>query len=55
MAKKWCEHQTKCVEDTEETFTCTAHMAEARAFQCPYKNTADRVSRKYPCPDFVAE
>ncbi len=34
--KQFCEDQIKCKEDTEETWTCTAHLDSARAFRCPY-------------------
>ena len=36
MTEQWCDYQHKCKEDTEDTWTCIAHMAEGRAFQCPY-------------------
>jgi hypothetical protein len=31
---KFCAHQAKCIEDTDDTWTCLAHLAEARAMQC---------------------
>jgi len=36
MKKKICKWQTKCVEDTDDTWTCTAHLAESLVFACPY-------------------
>ena len=32
--RKWCACQMKCKEDNDMTWTCTAHLAEGRAFQC---------------------
>jgi len=40
MIEQFCECQTKCKEDTEDTWTCCAHMQEGRVFQCPF-STAD--------------
>jgi hypothetical protein len=51
--EKWCDQQRTCEEDLGKgTFTCSAHMAEARAPQCPYKSNEDRKSRQYPCQDY---
>jgi len=35
-SKKFCKYQVKCKEDTKSTWTCTAHMHEGMAFECPY-------------------
>jgi len=36
MTEQWCDCQVKCVEDTEDTWTCTAHLAEGRAMECHF-------------------
>lgn len=51
---KFCKSQIVCKEDrqnTEETYTCTAHLHEARAMQCPYKSFKDSQERIYRCVD----
>ena len=50
---KWCNNQYICEEDKGKgTFTCLAHLAEGRAFQCPYKDKESRQKTQYPCSDF---
>lgn len=52
MNKPWCYWQTKCVEDIEpDSWTCTAHMHEGRAFRCPKANMD--AAQKWPgrCED----
>lgn len=50
--KKWCEYQTKCVEDTEPgSWTCTAHLDEGRAMQCHKKNMRDAKKEPGMCVD----
>lgn len=44
----WCKHQGK---DKEGIF-CDAHIAEGRAFNCPYKTPEDRLEAEYPCSDY---
>lgn len=51
-AIQWCDCQVKCTEDTEGTFTCAAHIAEGRTFQCPYMNPENRKQAEYPCNDY---
>ncbi len=34
--EKFCDWPIKCVEDAEETWTCTAHLDSARALQCHF-------------------
>jgi hypothetical protein len=36
MISQFCKSQIKCMEDTEDTWTCTAHLDSGRAFKCPY-------------------
>ena len=49
--KRFCECQMKCKEDTDETWTCTAHLAEGHVFTCCKKSLEDAL--KYPgrCED----
>lgn len=49
MDKLWCDNQ-QIVEDGG--IVCLAHMAEARVFDCPYKNNEDRLDSRYPCSDY---
>ena len=51
MKEKFCPEQIKCKEDTDKTWSCTAHMAEGRVRECPYKDYADSQKGKYPCAD----
>ncbi len=51
MKRKFCECQMKCKEDTEDTWTCAAHLDSGRAFECPYESLADAKTRPYPCAD----
>ncbi len=59
--KKFCEDHIKCKEDTEDTWTCTAHLDEGRTFKCPYVETDIKVidgrsvpvkENGYPCIDY---
>jgi hypothetical protein len=34
--RKFCRCQLKCKEDTPQTWTCCAHLAEGRAEQCHF-------------------
>ena len=52
--KKFCEWQIKCKEDTDKTWTCTAHLNEAWAFRCPYKNMKDTEKHPGRCEDAEA-
>ena len=47
--KLWCEWQ---IIDKEGKVLCTAHLAEARAFPCPYKNNKEQKDAEYPCSDY---
>ncbi len=51
MIKKFCPEQTKCKEDTEDTWTCIAHWAEGHIRECPYDNYTESQEGKYPCID----
>lgn len=44
----WCKWQ----DVDEEGVFCTAHLAEDRVFNCPYKNTKERNKSEYPCSDY---
>ena len=35
--EKWCYWQLKAKEDTDETWTCGAHLAEACVFRCGFQ------------------
>lgn len=48
--KEWCDNQLWSRED--QSFTCLAHLAEARAFACPYKDNEERMRAEYPCSDY---
>lgn len=37
MIIRFCQMQIKAKEDTENTFTCLAHIDKGRVFECPYK------------------
>lgn len=50
--EKWCYWHIKTKEDTKDTWTCTAHMGDGRAFECPYKSPEDSQDREYPCEDY---
>ena len=61
--EKFCEDHMKCKEDTEETWTCTAHLDSGHAFTCPYKKMDIQFSishnrnvpikeNGYPCIDY---
>ncbi len=62
--KKFCKDQIKCVEDTAETWTCTAHLDSGQAFRCPYTpndirtiedmEVAIKPNSMYPCIDYRA-
>ncbi len=49
--EKFCPEQIKCKEDTEDTWSCTAHLAEGRCMQCPFGSYEDSQDREYPCVD----
>ena len=49
--EKFCPEQIKCKEDTEDTWSCTAHLAEGRCLQCPFESYEDSQDREYPCVD----
>lgn len=44
----WCDNQIIC----EGKIVCTAHLAEARVFNCPYENNDKRMESEYPCSDY---
>lgn len=46
--KTWCGKQI----ETKEGIMCTAHMAEGRAFLCPYKDEEERAGSEHPCSDY---
>ena len=49
----WCAEQTICDEDIAAgSFTCTAHLADGRAFVCPYASAEDRAKAEHPCQDY---
>lgn len=60
--EKFCECQVTCKEDYDEkgnqlSWTCAAHLAEARVFDCGYKSAQERIEAShipyaYPCADF---
>jgi len=35
MKKKFCLYQMKAREDTEDTWTCGAHLTEGYIYECP--------------------
>ena len=47
--KLWCNFQ---IEDKNGDILCTAHLAECRVFDCPYKDNGERLKSKYPCSDY---
>ena len=50
--QRWCNWQHLCQEDVgNDTWTCAAHLNEARALHCPYKSMKDAKERTYPCID----
>lgn len=51
--KKWCYWQCKCIEDTEDSFTCTADMICGRAYKCPYNSNEDRSKSSKQCSDYI--
>lgn len=51
MKNKFCECQTKCKEDTENTWSCCAHMDSGRVFECPYDSLKDAKTPPCPCVD----
>lgn len=48
---RFCEYQVKCAEDTDGTWTCSAHMAEGRAMGCIFLSLKAAKSAPYPCVD----
>jgi hypothetical protein len=60
--KMFCEKQTACEENFDNegnqlAWTCTAHLAEDRVFNCIYKSLKERMNAEhipfaYPCADF---
>lgn len=44
----WCEHQSV----DEDGIFCTAHVHEARVFNCPYENSTKRLEAEHPCSDY---
>lgn len=46
---RWCKKQ---MEDTKKRLICAAHLADGRAFECPYKNAEQRDAADYPCADY---
>ncbi len=51
MSERFCPEQMKCKEDTDDTWSCRAHMAEGSVRQCPYKSYEDSQEGEYPCAD----
>lgn len=61
--EKFCEDHIKAKEDTDETWTCTAHLEASWAFRCPYVQSDIKFSalhdrqvpikdNGYPCIDY---
>jgi hypothetical protein len=60
--KQFCENQITCKENydadgNQTSWTCAAHLAEARAPDCHYKSEQERINAEhipyaYPCADF---
>lgn len=46
--KLWCTNQGI----DEEGVFCMAHLAEDRAFNCPYKDALECNKAEYPCSDY---
>jgi len=38
MSQQYCYWQCKCSDDTKDSWTCQAHLAEGRAFKCSYSS-----------------
>ena len=36
MIEQFCDYQMKCKEDNDNTWTCTAHLADGWAPQCSF-------------------
>ena len=36
MIEQFCDYQIKCKEDTDDTWTCAAHLADGWAHQCSF-------------------
>ena len=49
--KQFCEWQIKAKEDTDDTWTCCAHLAEGHVLQCPHRSLRQAQTRRYPCVD----
>lgn len=46
--RKFCDNQTICKEDEGKgTYSCLAHLAEARVFQCSYKESKIKFLDEY--------
>ena len=55
--RRWCDCQMKCKEDTKDTWTCGAHLADGLVFICkrnPIEVEVDKDGgyRLDKCPDF---
>ena len=49
MSELWCNEQGL---DENGRVICLAHLAEARVFDCPYKDAEERLKSKYHCSNF---
>jgi len=47
----FCVWHVVTVENTAGT-DCSAHLNEARCFECPYTDPHDALTAKSPCSDF---
>lgn len=46
-----CHVSTREKDGTGSDTTCAAHLADGRAFECPYRSFVDAKSADYPCED----
>lgn len=49
----WCDNQV--IEKDTEVIICIAHLAEGKAFNCPYESLTRRKESKYPCSEYTKE
>lgn len=53
MREPFCEYHvsTREADGTGSDTTCAAHLADGRAFECPYGDLEEAKSVEYPCVD----
>ncbi len=51
MIERFCDCQIKCREDTDGTWTCTAHWGNNVIIQCKYISYKDSQKGEFPCID----